>query len=297
MAISNATVVPILIAARLIENYRSRRVYAERTDRQWERMLAGGGDRVRLNTPAEGIVGDYDANTAITYNAADVNHLADIVIDKQKYFANKIDDIAAFQANSDLLTASTIESAQLLADKVDNDVRTAMVTDATAGLSAFTLDHASASLSANSFGLASLGRFLTIAKMPVAGRWLIVGPYTAELIHKFSLQNAVLAADYNSQLRNGFLGAYGGINIYADGGQYNPALVDGTNTGTKKAVETWIYGNDTAVAFAEQIRRVQTLTLETSFADAVRGLLTYGVKTVHANRLYKSVVTLDNIPV
>ena len=289
MAITNATVVPILYAARLVEQYRRRRVFAERVDRQWQGQLANGGNTVRLNVAAAGTLTDYVIDTALVYSGADVTALGDLTLTKQKYFAVSIDDINAIQAAVGVLDAAVEQDSILLAEAVDADVRAVMDTDATAG-PAVALDH-SADLTADNFKIPQMHRIMDIAKLPREGRWVIVGPYTAELIMKYSLQNAVLNAPIAGALQNGSIGRFGGLDWFVDSGE-NSAYVAADNT----ADEEWFFGNDTATAFIDQIRRVEPIRRETAFADAVRGLYTYGVKVHIPARLFKSAVAIIKIP-
>ena len=68
-----------------------------------------------------------------------------------------------------------------------------------------------------------------------------------------------------------------------------------SNTVKASAAEEWFFGNDSSTAFIDQIRRVEPIRLQTQFADAVRGLYTYGVKTHLSGRLWKSAATVSGM--
>lgn len=290
MPISNATVVPILYAARLVEQYRRVRVFSERVDRQWQGQLAGGGDTVRLNVAAGGSLTDYVQATDLVYSKADVTALGDLTLTKQKYFAAKIDDIDAIQSVVGVLDARVEQDAILLAEAVDADTRAVMDAAATAA-PAIALDHDNASPSIEDMNIPLMHRLMDVAKMPRAGRWVIVGPYTAEYFMKVSLTNRILNAPVLATVQNGEIGNFGGLTWYTDGGE-NSGFNDGANT----AAEEWFFGNDSATAFIDQIRTVEQIRMESDFANAVRGLYTYGVKVHIPLRLRKSAVAITNIP-
>ena len=304
MPITNETVVPIVMAARLFQNYTQRRVFAERTDRTWQGVLANGGNTIRISKGAEQSVGDYVVNGDINYANADAVHVVDLGVPKQKYWAVKIDDISALQSSANLLDDAVQKSGIDLAETVDSDVKAAF--DDAAGATpgpAIALDHGnyegnamSVAGGAGDFQFPLLHRILDVAKMPAAGRWLMVGAYTAEVMRKYSLLNAVLNAPINAELQNGSIGSYAGFNIYV----YDPVysvFTPGTNAGDNgTATEPWYYGNDTACAFVDQLDSQEQLRLQSTFADAVRGLYTYGSKVVDRTRLYRSAATITNVP-
>jgi len=297
MAISNATVVPIVYAAALFQVYRSKRVYADLLDRRYEGLLVNGGDRVRVSRIVDASVADYAANqsSAITYTAADAAAVADIVLDKFKYWAIKLDDIHAAISNADLLGASVETAGIALAEQIDSDVyalwSAATSNDGTSqGLADFTLDHdVSGGLSLADLKLPQIQRFLDNKNLPREGRFLVIGPYTMEILQGLALQQGSLNAPYNAELRNGRIGQYAGLEIIVASDRN---ITVSSNQGTEK----WFYGNRTAYAMIEEIRRVESLRLQTHFQDAVRGLFGYGMKRMDTNRLFHTDVTIDNIP-
>ena len=64
MAITNATVIPIIWSARLLRFLQDNTVYTGRTNRTWQNELAANGDRVRLNIGTNvSTIGDYVPGT------------------------------------------------------------------------------------------------------------------------------------------------------------------------------------------------------------------------------------------
>ena len=296
MAIDNTTVVPKLVAARLVDKYRETRVFAQRTNRAWQGMLANGGNTVQRNTVNEAVVADYVVDTDIVYTSGDVTALGDLSLTKQKYWAVKLDDIPAIQSVSGILDATVASAGQVLAAQVDTDVRDVFDTSATAG-PAIALDHDDFALGRNAadypqltdLGLQTMHRLLDLQSVPRAGRWLIIGPYGAEYIQAMALESAILGAAPAAPLVNGNIGSFGGFNIYVHGATHSALAV-------AVATEEWFFGNDTAVSFIDQVRRIEQIRLQEGFEDAVRGLYTYGAKMDFATRVYKSTATISNVP-
>lgn len=288
MPITNATVVPIVYAAQLFRDFSRLNVFAARTDRTWQSQLANGGNTVRLSEINEGVVNDYVKGTPIVYTDADVTHLDDLTFKKDKYWAAKIEDIDAAMANVDVLGQFTISEAQKLADQVDADVRAEMDGSATAG-PAVTIDLA-AEVDANMFKFATMHRMLNAARVPQGGRWCILGPYAIEALQTFALQNEMIrAAGQTDALANGLIGNFAGFNMYA--GDVGDSSVD--SSGAKPvASETIFFGVDSATAYIDRIYTPQRITLESSFAEAVRGLYQYGAEVLHAGRIFKSAASI-----
>ena len=305
MTIGTTVVLSMGMAARLFQNYTQRRVFAERTDRTWQGVLANGGNTIRISKGAAQSVGDYVSDQQINYANADAVHVVDLGAPKQKYWAVKIDDIRALQSSANLLDDAVRASGIDLAETVDADVKAAF--DDAAGATpgpAIALNHndyvgnsMAVAGGANDFQFPLLHRVLDVAKMPAAGRWLMVGAYTAEVMRKYSLLNSVLNAPINAELQNGSIGSCAGFNIYVYDPVYSVFTPGATASDPGEASEPWYFGNDTACAFVDQLDSQEQLRLQDTFADAVRGLYTYGAKVVDRSRLYRSVATIANVPV
>lgn len=243
-----------------------------------------------INVPATASVSDYSANGTITYTNADVGTAITLGLGKVKHWAIKFDDLNAALSSIPVLQSAVTEHGIALANQVDSDVRAAMDTSATAG-PALSFDH-SKTLSFEDLKLPTLHRILDLQRVPKQGRFLIVGPYTGEVISKVAIANdQVLASGNMNNLVNGRLGSFAGFDI---------VVADPTHstykTSDKTATETAFFGVNSATAFIDRIRKTERLRLQTTFADAVRGLYEYGVKVIDANRIFKSAVTIAKVP-
>ena len=291
MAITNATVIPKVIAAQMLLAFRDATVFTSRVNNTWRSQLNNGGNTVIINRPGPASIQDYTIDGTITYTNADVGAPIELSLSKQKSWSIKFDDINAALSVLDVLQSAVVEHGVKLAETVDTDVRAAMVADATGG-PAIALDHDDAELGVEDLLTPQLNRIMDVNKLPRQGRWAIIAPYTAEVVQKISMSNDhILASPTRTNLVNGNLGSFGGITFYVA-----PDTWSGFNSGQKKATETIVYGVDSATAFIDQVRRTEQLRLQNTFADAVRGLYTYGVKVIDPTRIFKSTATITNIP-
>jgi len=92
------------------------------------------------------------------------------------------------------------------------------------------------------------------------------------------LQDASLAGDATSIVRNGRLGMIDTFEIYKSNNVYS--VTDGSYTGFHA-----LAGQRHALSFAAQMTKMETLRAESTFGDIVRGLNVYGYQTLKATAL------------
>ena len=303
MALTNDTVIAKVIAAQLVTAYRERRIFAQRVNNTWRNALRGGGNEVIINRPVPGSVADYTTSTTITYNqAADVNKDALTLqlggtggIGKGgavKYWHVMFDDLNRAVTGRNLLASSVVEYGEALANQVDDDVRSVMLGTGGAttigGEITIDLDAIAASTSGlDLLGLEQIHKAMDWKRVPREGRWIIIGPAMAEAIQKVVLSSEVLlSTSQQGSLANGRIGAMGGFTVYMADPKHSTFTA---KSGAKDPfyTETLLAGSDSATAFIDRIRKTERLRLESSFADAVRGLYEYNAKVLFPDRLYK----------
>ena len=285
MAIDNTTTVPKIVAAGFLDAYRKATIYQSRTNNTYRSLLNQYGNEVIINTNGTATVSDYTVNSNITYQNADVGDAVTLQITKNKAWSVKFDDLNAAISLPDVLENTVSEAAFELAEVVDNDIRASMITGATDATNPADIDMSAitATSNLNAMKLDIIHRVLDEANMPRAGRWMIIGSYTAAYMQRIGLTNSTIfgLSQGSSPLINGSLGSFAGFNVYVGPGNAT------TNASAATASETILFGNDTATAFIDRVSRTERLRLQNTFADAVRGLYQYGSKVLHPDRLYK----------
>ena len=311
MAITNATVIPIIWSARLLRFLQDNTVYTGRTNRTWQNELAANGDRVRLNIGTNvSTIGDYvPGTTNITYPSVDAGTGTDLVLSNQKYWAVKVEDLHAVQSSPNLLDDAVMRAGNDLRVEVDNDVREAMVNGSTSAGAAITVSHKvlfesdpnSADTRAalnQAFPFSKWHRLLDNAKSPRAGRWVILGPYGAEAFMSYVKEFNSRYEQGQAVATNGFLGSYQGFNLYVSN-DMNSGYVASTgssDTDGATASEVVMIGTDYSCAFIDQINSVESMRLEGSFATAVRGLYNYGALVIEGSTMFKQTQNIQFIP-
>ena len=113
------------------------------------------------------------------------------------------------------------------------------------------------------------GQQLDENNIPEDGRFMIINPAVATVLKQSELRQAYLTGDNVSPLRNGFIGTVDRFNMYVS-----------NNLSTTSGVTSGLYGHPKAVAYASQMTNTETVRLESSFGDGVRGLSVYGYKVI-----------------
>ena len=287
MALSDA--IPTIISARLIRNLVEESPYLSHVNRMWESELRMYGDEVDINIldPSTISTGNYTPGSTVTYGNPDFGTKVTLELDNTKYWALKLDDVNRQEIRPQLLDEASRLAQREMREDINLTIRTEMLngaanTNVNGGSDiALPANLASAPKVLEPL-LAAAHRHLDIKQVPREGRWMIVGPYTAEYIGSVyaGTDNGVPEAVAQQMFRHGFMRRVEGMDIIVD-------TVDRA-TGTSTKTEVAVIGSNYSTAFAQAISKVETLRLETTFADAIRGLYHWGVKTVEQDSFLKA---------
>lgn len=248
-------------------------------NRNWEGDIKNQGDKVKIITPAAVSVSTLSSAT-ITYNELTPTS-TELVIDQQKFFAFKINDVAKVQANADIMEAhlknakNAIEEAQdayILSLHANVDSNNIVGSDS----SAVTLD---AKTIYSKFVSLALCLKNSNAVKTGAKPWVVINP----TIESYLLQSSEFISAYNvadETLREGAIGRIAGMDVLVS--------TNLTDVGGKYYV---LAGTNEAITFASQLAKIESLRDQNSFSDLVRGLYLYGAKVVNPKALAKMVVT------
>ena len=240
-------------------------VLGEIANHDWEGEIQGAGSKVQIRVIPTITIGDYGIGGSINYQDLTDDKI-ELLIDKAKYWAFKLDDIDEAQADIEIVNKSTQDAAEQMKIVVDQDVLGTIYTNAGNSL-ATTIVTSSNVLT----WIINAGVALDEANIPEAGRWMIIPPWIAGMIKQSDLKDASLAGDGTSIMRNGRLGMIDRFTLFNSN---NLALTGTAATGTFHCVA----GTRHFVSFASQFVKTETLRLQNSFGDALRGLKLYGFK-------------------
>ncbi len=248
-------------------------------NRNWEGEIKNQGDKVKIITPANVTVSTLgDSN--ITYNELTPTS-QELVIDQKKFFAFKINDVAAVQANTDIMEAH-LQNAKKAIEVVQDSYLLSMHTSIQApnivggdgspvtltkeNIYSYFVELALRLKNANA---------VTSDKRP----WVVINPkIEAVLLQSPEFISAHNVAD--ETLRNGAIGRVAGMDVLV--------------TTNLVAISNKFYvlaGTNEAITFASQLAKIESLRDKDSFSDLIRGLYLYGAKAVNPTALVKMVVS------
>ena len=256
--------IPEVFSKKLQAKFYAQTILSEVTTNEYEGEISGLGNKVNIRTVPAVTVADYSGS--LSY--ADVTSgTVELDINKAKSYAFKVDDILRTQADIDFMNAAAEDAAQNMKIAIETDV----FANVGAGSSLTDVNSSEAGTNAGNI----LGHILTAGKtldqnnVPETERFMIIDPATAAIIKNSDLKQAYLTGDAESPLRNGNIGMIDRFTVYVS-----------NNLPSSGSVTTGLYGHPKAVAYASQMTNTETVRLESSFGDGVRGLSVYGYKVV-----------------
>ena len=209
----------------------------------------------------------------------------DMQIDQGKYFSVQVNDVLSYQADMDLMNMFTEDAAKQLKIAIENDVFFQyFVTEGAAAANKGTT--AGAKSGAYNLGsdtapinqatpknvlntILKMSAALDEQSVPEDGRWLIMSPQDRHLLMQTDIAQAYFTGDAASTIRTGKVGMLDRFTVYVS-----------NNLPSSGSVTSGLYGHPKAVAYASQMTNTETVRLESSFGDGVRGLAVYGYKVV-----------------
>ena len=275
---------PEIWSANLLVATRKNLIFGNCINRDYEGEISAAGDTVRITSIGRPTISNYVPNSTVI-NPEQVNDSQrTLVVDQSKFFAFAVDDVDARQAKGNVIPQSMNEAAYGFADVIDQYIANSMYT----GIQ-----------SANQLGSIAVGSTtpsdfydkvlvplkikLDLANVPTEGRWINVRPEAHGALLRDARFVKVNESGTSEGLRNGHVGRAAGFDI----------MVTNNAPNTTGSEYVTIAGTNAAYTFAEQINKVEAYRPQSSFSDAVKGLVLYGGKLVRPDFLASALVTIS----
>ncbi len=272
---SIATFIPTIWEARLLAHLDKALVYGNLVNRDYEGDIRQQGDTVKINQIADITVRDYKKGTDITIDDVDGTPTT-LTISQDKYFAFKVEDVDAAQANVNLVDAAMARASYAMRDVVDQYVASFHASaGVTTGLGDDTTPLSITSATKAYESLVDLKGALDDANVPADGRFVVVPSQFYGYMLKDSRFVAAGTQKTDTVLTNGYIGQAAGFQIYQSNNVPN----------TKGTQYKILAGTRAAISFAQQITSTEALRMEKAFSDMVRGQLVYGAAVVQPKTL------------
>lgn len=268
---SEVNFIPEVFSKLLQAKFYSQSVLPAISNTDYEGEISGQGDKVNIRTVPAVTVADYTGTLSLQELTTST---IELLIDKAKSYNFKIDDVLQAQSDISLLQEASKDAAEAMRVAVETDVLANVVTGATT-IGAQTTVTASNILTS----ILDQAKALDELNIPEEGRFIVLSPEFVSLLKQSELRQAYLTGDGTSPLRNGQVGMVDRFTVYQSNMLYTPG------SGTDSGYTHVLAGHPKAISFASQFTNTETVRLETTFGDAVRGLKVYGSKVVVPNAL------------
>lgn len=244
----------------------NRAILAEWCNREFDGE-AKFGNLVKILGVGAVSIGNYAGTTIGTPETVSDSSVM-LAIDKAKYFNFMVDDVDKAQSKPGLMEVLMNESAYAMAHQIDTDIAAAAVGAGTLSAS-LQIDSAADAKAAVDAGLVKLRE----NNVQITDEVVIE---LAPFVYQF-LKDKYIELDTNNSelLKKGIVGYYDNARVRVSNNLYNDSTDYYCMIRTKKAI-----------AYVNQIDKVEAYRPETLFSDAIKGLNVYGIKVVRPKELY-----------
>ena len=275
---------PEIWSALLLQALRKQLVYNVFTNSDYEGEIEESGDTVRITTIGRPTIGTYVPNVTVITPETPKESQRTLVVDQSKYFAVAVDDVDARQAKGNIMPTLTDEAGFGFADVIDQYIASFYTSIQSANqLGSIGVNSATTPSDAYDKVLVPLRVKLDKANVPNRGRSAVITPDMHGCLIRDQRFVSFGTQDNKQVLTEGLVGRAAGFDIYLSNNTPN-------TTGQEFAV---MAGNNRAITFANQINKMEAYRPQSSFADAVKGLVLYGAKNVRPDSLASALVTVS----
>lgn len=278
MALDNF--IPQLWSAKIITQLRNNLVFGNLVNRDYEGELKDFGDTVYINELGPVTVNAYTKGATLTYQTLEGADKA-LRVDQASSFSFKIDSMDKAQTNPKLMDSATNDAAYRIANTIDAFVGGLYAQAGITG-SATYIGSASASVTVSSGNcletLTYVSRYLMEKNVMPGMAWGVISPWFHQKLLLAEIggiaSTGVPKVFDDGLLVNGYVGNACGIQLLVS-----------NNVSTNATQYRMMFGTRNSIGYVGQLSEIETMRLETTFADVVRGLYLYGAKVLDATQL------------
>ncbi len=269
----NGVFAPDVWSLRLLDRYYEESLTPQIVNMDYEGEIKSFGDRVRIRREPEVTTRQYFKGQALVHqNVEDEEVQFDI--DKGVYWCVPVDDVEKKQIDIAYVSAVEKNAARQTKRFVDQQVLGNIYADAAAANIM-----ANRTVTPNNIPelLVDAGVLLDEAYAPEEDRWIVV-PYWFKGHIKLNpiFVSAEKMGDDKSIIRTGYIGMWDRFKVYCS-----------PNLAVVSTYTQITFGSKTAVTFATQYVKTETLRNQWTFGDILRGLQVFGWKTVQSTHMGK----------
>lgn len=306
--------IPTLWSAKINKRFYATTVFGEIANNDYAGEISGLGDKVIIMNSPTITISDYAIGDTLSYSRPSISKV-EMVIDKAKSFAYKVNDVEKFQTKADYMAEFADAAAQQLKVAIDANVLQNIYGEPHAANKGKTAGRQSGQINLGTAvhttangdnalklvaGTATTGEcnvFDLITRMsavldeqniPENDRWLLVPPLFRTKLAQSTQATALIQGNDVSLYRNGKFGQVDRWTLYVT--NQLKTVVDTGGTGSNVTCTYILGGHKSSLCFASQISKVESLQDPNDFGQLVRGLNVFGYKVVKPEALAAAAV-------
>ena len=281
--------IPEIWSGKLVVKFYDACVLADISNTDYEGEIKKHGDTVIIRTIPNMTIRTYKKGQVLQTERPESPSLS-LLIDKGQYFGIVIDDVDRYQSDIPLMDKWAEDASEQMKIVVDTEVLGAVYADVAAANKGATAGRKSASFNLGATGspvtltkanivdyLVDMGTVLDEQNIPEQGRYVIFPAWAVGMLKKSDIRDASLTGDGVTPLRNGKVGMVDRFMVYLSNN-----LSSVSDGGT---CYNMMFGHKLGLTFAAQMTEMDTLKVESTFGQLVRGLKVYGFKVVKPEAL------------
>lgn len=304
----SGTFIPAVWSSKLNVKFYASTTFGDVSNTNWEGDIKNMGDKVIINNVPSISINAYTIGQSLSYEVP-TPETVELQIDKGFYFGVNVSDVLEYQSQPNLMDMFTSDAGNQMKIKVDTDCFAATFSNADAanvgatagvqgdynlGTDASPLDYGAASNAPEILKtITAFASVLDEQNVPESDRFLVLTPYERQLLMHSPLAQAYVTGDSQSILRNGKIGRIDRFDIYVSNllpkAAADQNYAGGADAGKAKR-HVILAGHRSAMTFASQINKVESIPNPNDFGTLVRGLMIYGRKVVKPQALSYAVV-------
>lgn len=310
----SGTFIPTLWSSKLNAKFYTSSTFADISNTNWQGEIGGIGDKIVINNIPDITIQKYVPGAGLQYQVPTPSTI-ELQIDQGRYFAFQVNDLLEMQAKPNLMDTFSNDAGMQMKVAIDSDCFYRSFLNGAAANKGATAGVKSGSYNLGTEGspvhitagsslalLTSMAGVLDEQNIPETERFLIIDPVTRQDLMKSNLAQAQFMGDSQSMVRNGKIGSIDRFTVYvsnnlprlaANGtswisGDGSDTSVTATTNANKRRV--LIAGHKSAISFASQMTKMETVRNPYDFGDYVRGVNVYGLKVTKPESLSIAVV-------
>jgi len=286
----SGTFIPEIWSGNLLVKFYDATVIAAISNTDYAGEIKNKGDKVIIRTVPDITINDYVKGQDLEIERPESANI-ELLIDKAKYFNFICDDIDAYQTDVKLMDSWSDDAGEQMSITIDTGILGDIYADADTHNAGNSAGKVSGDIALGTTGtpvavtkanildkIVDCRTVLGEQSVPKNNRWGVIPEWMSGMILKSDLKDASLAGDGTSILRNGRIGKIADITLYESN-----LLTSVTDTGN--TCYHSIFGQISALCFAAQMTKMETLRTSRTFGNLVRGLNVYGDKVLKGEAL------------